>query len=146
MLAAMADRRLMADGKGRIGVPEVLVGLPFPAGPLEIMRFVVRPPYLAEVVYGGATYEPPDALERGLVDRVEAESALLERSIEEAIDLTRGAAEAFRLTKLQIRHPILENMRSNERAYDDQLRTAWTDPHTLGAIRDYVNRTFKAGA
>src|SRR5262249_18597291 len=37
ILVLAADYRLMADGVGRIGVPELLVGVPFPAAALEIV-------------------------------------------------------------------------------------------------------------
>ena len=37
ILAATCDRRIMAEGNGRIGVPELVVGVPFPALPLQIM-------------------------------------------------------------------------------------------------------------
>ena len=43
VLACAADQRLMARGSGRIGVTELLVGLPFPAIALEIMRFTAVP-------------------------------------------------------------------------------------------------------
>src|SRR5262249_43491029 len=49
ILARAADRRLMARGAGRIGVPELLVGVPFPPVPLEIMRFAVPPPQFAQL-------------------------------------------------------------------------------------------------
>src|SRR5262249_38045748 len=39
VLAATADFRLMAAGPGRIGLTEILVGVPFPATIMEIVRF-----------------------------------------------------------------------------------------------------------
>src|SRR5215210_3096186 len=68
ILACAADRRLMARGTGRIGMPEVLVGVPFPTVPFEIARYAVAPQHLAALVYGGDTLPPEAALERGLVD------------------------------------------------------------------------------
>ena len=62
VLAACADRRIMARGLGRIGVTELLVGVPFPALAFEIVRPAVPPRYLAEVTYSGATYEADAAL------------------------------------------------------------------------------------
>ncbi len=38
VLACCADRRIMANDGGRIGVTELLVGVPFPALAFEIMR------------------------------------------------------------------------------------------------------------
>ena len=44
VLACCADRRIMANDGGRIGVTELLVGVPFPALAFEIMRHAT-PPY-----------------------------------------------------------------------------------------------------
>src|SRR5262249_16205419 len=38
IVVCACDYRIMADGNGRIGVTELLVGVPFPATPLEILR------------------------------------------------------------------------------------------------------------
>ena len=38
IIACAADRRVMAEQGGRIGIPELLVGVPFPVVPLEIVR------------------------------------------------------------------------------------------------------------
>ncbi len=62
VLAACADRRIMAQGTGRIGVTELLVGVPFPALAFEIVRFAVPPRFLAEVTLSGATYDTDAAL------------------------------------------------------------------------------------
>ena len=43
VLACCADRRIMARESGRIGVTELLVGVPFPALAFEIVRFAVPP-------------------------------------------------------------------------------------------------------
>ena len=66
VLSSCADYRMMARGNGRIGVTELLVGLPFPALAFEVMRFVTGPRHFAELIYTGNTYLPDDALERGL--------------------------------------------------------------------------------
>ncbi len=48
-------RRLAADGAraGRIGIPELLVGVPFPVVPLEIMRFATHASQLQSLAYRG---------------------------------------------------------------------------------------------
>ncbi len=43
VLACCGDCRIMARGNGRIGVTELLVGVPFPALAFEIVRFAVPP-------------------------------------------------------------------------------------------------------
>src|SRR5262245_44009371 len=69
MIACTADRRLMVRGSGRIGVPELVVGVPFPPVPLEIIRFAVAQPHLAQVIFSGVTADADRAVECGLVDR-----------------------------------------------------------------------------
>ena len=78
VLACCADRRIMAREGGRIGVTEMLVGVPFPALAFEIVRFAVPPRYLPEFTLSGATYATDAALQRGWIDEV-AEPGELDR-------------------------------------------------------------------
>ena len=78
VLACCADRRLMARDAGRIGVTEILVGVPFPALAFEVVRFAVPPRYLPEFTLSGATYATDAALRRGWVDEVAEPAELME--------------------------------------------------------------------
>src|ERR1700758_42330 len=68
VLACAADRRLMAQDGGRIGVTELLVGVPVPSIAVEIMRCATAPRYFSDVILTAATYVPAEAMGRGLVD------------------------------------------------------------------------------
>ncbi len=65
VLACAADRRLMAKEGGRIGVTELLVGVPFPAAAMEIMRHATAPQYFEHAIFSGATFTPDEAALRG---------------------------------------------------------------------------------
>ncbi|MFQ5690782.1 MAG: enoyl-CoA hydratase/isomerase family protein [Gemmatimonadota bacterium] len=143
VMACMADHRIMARGDGRIGVPELLVGVPFPPAPLEVMRFAVPRRHLAQVLYGGRTYGPEAARERGLVEEVVEPDRLIERSLDVAGRLATVSGEAFRLTKAQLRAPARARIRAAGREFSAEIEAAWTAPETMAAIRDYVRRTFK---
>src|SRR6266508_2977293 len=67
VLACAADRRLMARDGGRIGVTELLVGVPFPPVAMEIMRYAIAPQFFADAIYSGATYTPLEAVARGFI-------------------------------------------------------------------------------
>src|SRR5262249_12232253 len=41
VIVLACDTRLMAEGTGTIGVPELVVGVPFPTSALEVVRFAV---------------------------------------------------------------------------------------------------------
>ena len=65
VLALCADHRIMANDGGRIGVTELLVGVPFPALAFEIMRHASPPYFLTETILSGATFLPEAAVHRG---------------------------------------------------------------------------------
>jgi enoyl-CoA hydratase len=141
LLACGADHRLMAEGGGRIGVPELSVGVPFPAVALEIMRFTAAPQWLPRLVYGGATLLPAEALEAGLADEVVAPEELLDRAFSLAERMHAIPAELFEVTKRQVRRFALERIRQAEGDYETRIRDLWARPESLDAVRAYVART-----
>ena len=143
VLAACADRRIMARESGRIGVTELLVGVPFPALAFEILRFAVPARHLAEFTLGGATYTTDAALDSGWIDEISEPSELLEDAIAVATELAELAPPAFAQTKMQIRHAVTERMAASGAATDKAVTEIWTAPETLGRIRDYVARMLK---
>ncbi len=145
VLACAADRRLMASDGGRIGVTELLVGVPFPPVAMEIMRCATAPQYFEDALFGGATYAPPQAVARGWVHELADPDALIERAVAAAKTLAALSPPAFALTKRQTRAPALERLaRAGERAdVDAAIAQIWTAPETLARIRDYVGRTLR---
>ena len=140
IMACAVDYRLMAREPGRIGIPELLVGVPFPVVPLEIMRFAMPPPSLQSVVYRGTTFTADEALQQGLVDAVVDPERLEEEALTAAERLAALPAAAFRLTKRLLREPTLARIRAGA-AIDQAVQDNWMSPETLTAIREYVART-----
>jgi enoyl-CoA hydratase len=143
VLACAADTRLMADNGTRIGVTELLVGVPFPPLAFEIMRYATAPQFFPTVIFSGATFAPPEAIARGLIDDLVPADALMDRAVAAAETLAALSPPAFALTKRQMRQPVAERMASNAAAYGDAVAEAWTAPVTVSRIRDYVTRTLK---
>lgn len=141
ILAMACDHRLMAVGKGRIGIPELRVSVPFPAAALGIVEFAVSPTELQWMLYGGDTMSPEDALESGFIDEILALDRLLPRAMDVAGRLVSMPAENFSLTKRMLRADALERMRRRRERFGDDLVARWTDPETHAGIRDYVERT-----
>lgn len=142
VLACAADRRLMSRGDGRIGVPELRVGVPFPPEALEIMRMSLPPQCFSEVMYTGATYDTKLALERGLIDEVVEPDQLLDRAGDAGARMAALGSELFRLTKAQIRQPAMEGIDRGTQ-YAEEIEAIWTAPETLAGIRQYVEKTLK---
>jgi enoyl-CoA hydratase len=143
ILACAADRRLMARGPGRIGVPELLVGVAFPPVPLEIVRFAVPQPHAAGLVFSGTTLDADRAAEVGLVDRAVEADALAAEALAEAERLAALPPEAFALAKRQLRAPAIARMQDRRRELDAAAEAVWSAPETLETMRAYIARTFK---
>jgi enoyl-CoA hydratase len=143
ILACAADRRLMARGVGRIGVPELLVGVPFPTVALEIMRQAVPPPHLTTLISSGETLPADLAKERGLVDAAVDSDRLLDEAVAAAAAMARLPADAFAITKKQLRGPSFALIREGQTRVDTAITDYWSAPETLERIRTYVARTLK---
>jgi enoyl-CoA hydratase len=143
ILAACADRRIMARNVGRIGVTELLVGVPFPALAFEILRFAVPAANLAEFAYSGATYPPDAALDRGWVDELAEPAELLQDALAVAQELIEIAPAAFAQTKAQMRACVAERFAISGAVTDKAVTDIWCAPETLARVRDYVERVLR---
>jgi enoyl-CoA hydratase len=143
VLACAADWRVMGRAAGRIGVTELLVGVPFPPIALEVMRFVTAPQHLSEAVYGGATFTPEEGLRRGLIDEVVDDAALLEQALAGVRRLADLSPRVFALTKQQVRRPSRERARVESERIDAEVERMWAGSDTLARVQDYVARTLR---
>ncbi len=111
VLAACADVTLMAEGEGRIGLPEVRVGVPFPRVAVEIMRHAVGEVAARRLMMGGLTHPPAEALAIGLVDRVVPVEELRAQAVATARALADGVPyDTFAATKAQLRRESIERI------------------------------------
>jgi enoyl-CoA hydratase len=140
IMNAAADYRVMASGNGRIGVPELLVGVPFPALALEILRYAVPNEYLEELVYIGKTIPPTEALAKGLVDEIVEPATLLDRAVSVARGLAAAPARTFRIVKKQLRDPAVARAQELAAA-DAEALEIWSSPETHQHIRAYLAKT-----
>jgi enoyl-CoA hydratase len=143
VLACAADHRVMARAAGRIGVTELLVGLPFPTIALEIMRFTSVPQHLQALIYDGMTFLPQEAINRGLVDEIVEPQDLVDRALAAAKKLLSIPALTFNLTKRQLRQSVRGRLQEARSDFDLAVQEIWTNPETREAIQSYVMRTFK---
>jgi enoyl-CoA hydratase/carnithine racemase len=119
MLALACDRRLMAEGRAKIGLNEVTFGSSVFAGSVEMLRVLVGQRNAEKVLFSGTMFNGPAALALGLVDRLVPPTDLLPVALEEARDIAAGDRRAFTSIKRLLRGPIVEVMRSRE---DESIR------------------------
>jgi len=141
IIAAACDSRLMAAGDGRIGMPELVVGVPFPAMILEVCRFAFPQPALQEMIYRGLIVKADEALRRGLIDEVVEAGALESRAMAVAEELAAHDPVNFTLTKRQLRDASVARADLLARDHDGLVDAQWSRPETHQRIRDYLART-----
>jgi enoyl-CoA hydratase len=142
VMAGCGDYRIMAREPGRIGIPELVVGVPFPVVPLEIVRFATPPQHLQALIYRGLALAADDALRWGLVDAVADPDRMLDEAVAIADAMAAMPFEAFHLTKRLLREPALRQMRTGG-AIEAVVQDAWAGEAVQNAVRDYVARTLK---
>ncbi|ALJ21690.1 enoyl-CoA hydratase/isomerase family protein [Microbacterium sp. No. 7] len=136
VLAAAADVRVMSAGT--IGLPELKVGVPFPAVTVEIMRHLLGE-RLAPVVYSAEGYAPDAALAQGLVDEVSTPDELSRLAFERAAELAAGVPSTFAVVKASLRAPALERIRSVE-GEPARMAELWTRADVLEAAERVLTR------
>lgn len=135
------DYRLMAAGNARIGIPELLVGVPFPAAVIEVVRYAVPRQHLQTLMYTGRTVPSDEALRLGLIDEVT--DNLPVRAEEVARQLAALPAAAFSLAKRQLRDKAITYAKHFAHELDADVLEEWCDAGTHTRIREYLARTVK---
>jgi enoyl-CoA hydratase len=137
ILACACDRRVMAEG-ARIGASELVVGVPFPASAIEILRYSCGS-RCEDIVYTGRLLDAHEAVALGMVHEVHAD-AVLARAMAVAVELGGLAPPAYRLAKQQLRRSTLERMRVDAAVLDGDVTREWAAPHTTRRLRAQLDR------
>ena len=135
------DYRLMAAGTGRIGIPELLVGVPFPAAVIEIVRYAVPSQHLQSLMFTGKTVVPEEALRLGIIDEVS--DALDARAAAVAAQFAALPTTAFQLAKRQLRDKAIDRAKHYANELDATVLDLWKADATHAHIREYLARTVK---
>jgi enoyl-CoA hydratase len=135
VLAAATDFRLMSAGT--IGLTELLVGVPFPPVPLEIVRYAVGPA-TASLALTGATLDADHAAGIGLVDEVVSADDLIDRALAEAEARAGTNAAVYAMTKEQLHRPAQLLIHQHRAADEEAVLQQWSSPRVHAAIADYL--------
>jgi len=143
VMTLACDVRLMAEGRGTIGIPELLVGVPFPVVAMEIVRFAVPKNKIQSLIYLCRNVPPAEALAAGLVDEVVPAEELESRAMDVAQGLAAVPAETYRLTKLALRAEAMERIERTSEANDRIAMEVWTSDATREHIKNFLRQTIR---
>jgi enoyl-CoA hydratase len=138
VLVETADHRVMTSGTGRIGLTELLVGIPFPVDAIEIVRLATGGHPLSRIVNLAETVPGPAAIERGLVDELAEPENVVARAVEVAARLAAIPPRSFELVKRELRAPFWDALESRSVHFDSEVDALWKSGAALGAITAYL--------
>ncbi|MGH9367420.1 MAG: enoyl-CoA hydratase/isomerase family protein [Thermoanaerobaculia bacterium] len=143
ILAAAADERLAAQGKGELGLSEVLLGVCVPACLLEIFRHAVGPRQMERLAATGENLSVERALSIGLLDRIVPAESLLEEAVARARGLAGRPSEAHVAIKRRCRAAALA--RFDQARGGDPFLDFWFSEDAQDRIRALVAKLTKKG-
>lgn len=111
VLMLCADVRLITDQpSARFGLTEAQAGVPFPAGPLEIIRDEIEPNMLRRLTLTSQVLGSEEMMECGIADQTVSGSTLIETA--QARALAVAAQPAFTMVKQQLRGRLMTALRT----------------------------------
>jgi enoyl-CoA hydratase len=123
VLALACDVRLAAAGAYKLGLTESAAGIPFPAGPLTVVRAELSPAQQRVLALGAVTNGPESAAFDGIIDQVVDAPLLVDTALAEARRLS--ALPGFARVKRQLRGATLERLTQIVERDDEPLLNGW---------------------
>jgi 3,2-trans-enoyl-CoA isomerase len=130
VLAVLCDHRVMADGKFRMGLNEVQVGL-FPGETIyRCFERLVGTGRAAALLPRGAMLSPAEALAAGLVDEVAQPDRVIARAMELAAECAALPPKAYRQTRAMVRADLARLFDATPEAIAAQMGDEWVTDET----------------
>jgi enoyl-CoA hydratase len=139
ILALCGDHRIGAT-QGKLGVTELRAGIPYPAAAMLVVKAELSPPVARRLVLGAGLVRPEEGLEMGLVDELQPDELLLDRSLEAAAALAALPRTAYSQVKRQLRGDTLDRIERVLAGEADPVAASWLSDETTGAAAGLLNR------
>jgi enoyl-CoA hydratase len=123
VLMLACDVRLVARGPFQLGLTEAGAGIPFPAGPLAVVRAELSPGEIRTLALGSLRAGPESDAFACVIDRVVEPAALVGAAVEDVRRLS--SLPAFGRVKQQLRAGTIERLSQIVERDDDPLLTRW---------------------
>jgi enoyl-CoA hydratase len=143
LLAMACDRRVMARAGARLGLSEINLGIPVPAGAVAMLLALFPTRAVEQLVLEGDGFGGERALELGLVERLADSDVVLDDACRLAGHLASRPAAAFASAKRYLRHGLGELMAQRDGAEIESFLGRWFDAGTqdrLGALVAQMRR------
>jgi enoyl-CoA hydratase len=134
LLALACDRRVMARSGARLGLSEVNLGIPLPAGSTAMLTALYPARGIEQVVLEGDGFGGERAFELGLVERLVHGEAVVDEACRLAAQLGSRPHGAYATAKRYLRWGLGEVMAARDEAELERFLDHWYEPATQDRI------------
>ena len=137
LLALACDRRVMAAWGARLGLSEINLGIPVPAGAVHMLVALYPTRAAEQLVLEGDGFPGERALQFGVVERLAEPDAVLGEAVQLAGHLALRPPAAFAAAKTFLRHGLAHAMEERDAVEGERFLDLWYDPATqdrIGAV------------
>lgn len=134
LLALACDRRVMTRSRARIGLSEINLGIPVPAGAVAMLLALYPTRSVEQLVLEGDGFGGERALELGLVERLADSEGVVDEAVRVALHLASRPAAAYAAAKGFLRQGVIRSMEEREAAESEHFLDRWFDPDTQDRI------------
>jgi enoyl-CoA hydratase/carnithine racemase len=138
-LALAADLRYLADD-GKVGQPEILLGVIPGAGGTQRLAHLVGPGRARDLVYTGRRVAAQEALDLGLVERVLPSGDVLAAAVADARGFAHGPREALGAAKEAIRAALLTPGPGGLARENELFRALFGTPDQREGMRAFLEK------
>jgi enoyl-CoA hydratase len=139
-LALACDLRIMATGRPRLGLAELNLGVPVPAGSLRMLRARFGPTTVEDLVLRGDGYDARRAREFSLVQQVVSQQEVMRTAERELGKLASKARAAFAATKTALYGDTWSEMQQTRSEDEATFVDCWFEPVTRERIAEVARR------
>jgi len=138
LLALACDRRVMARSGARIGLSEINLGIPVPAGAIAMLLALYPTRTVEQLVLEGDGFGGEKACELSLVERIAERAAVIEEAVRLANHLAARPPTAFAAAKGFLRQGLVDVMRARDDAEQERFLDLWFDADTQERVAALV--------
>jgi enoyl-CoA hydratase len=140
VLVLACDYRVCTAAPCRIGLTEARAGIPFPAGPMAVVKAELAPAVARRMTLVAQNTNADQALRDGVIDELRPPEEVMERAREIARELGAIAPTAYAQIKRQLRAEVLDHLEPLVAAGRDPLLDSWLSDETASAAGDLLRR------
>lgn len=139
LVALACDRRVMARSGARLGLSEINIGIPLPAGSIAMLVALYPTRSVEQLVLDGDGFGGERALEIGFVEKLADSGAVLDEACRLAHRLATRPPSAYAASKQFLRHGLSSTMEARDEEELELFLDHWYSPETQDRIGGLVS-------